>query len=64
MESLIGKKFRSKFNGKVFLVVDLKTEGKHQFYIVRELASGQQVHVHKSTFEEMCLIYLEEEKEQ
>ena len=59
---MIGKKFRSKINGKVFLVEDLKTEGKYQSYIVRELASGQVVYPHKRTFEEMCKTYLEEEK--
>lgn len=63
MDNLIGKKFRSKINGKVFLVVELKTEGNYQFYSVREMASGQLVFPHKRTFEEMCLTYLEEIEE-
>lgn len=59
METLIGKKFKSKINGKTFKVIELHTEGKSQDYKICELASGQMITADKRVFEEMCLTNLE-----
>lgn len=63
MGTLIGKKFKSKINGKVFEVIELHTEANQQNYKIRELASGQLITANKRVFEEMCLTNLDEIQE-
>lgn len=56
---LVGKTLRSKINGKVFCVTELRKENNYEQYIVCEISSGKLLPVHRRTFEEMCLTYLE-----
>ena len=63
---MVGKTFRSRIDGKKFLVEGLVTDNKQQRYIVKEMKTGKRIYSQKRTFEEMCkenLVLIKENKQ-
>ena len=57
---LIGKQFKSKINGCMFRVIELRQDNRQQYYVIKALSNGQLCHADKRVFEEMVLANLDE----
>lgn len=56
---MIGKTLKSKINGALFFVEDLKNDNGNEYYIVVDLSSGLRIASSKSWFENGIMQNLE-----
>jgi hypothetical protein len=57
---MIGKLFKSKIDGKIFKVLDLKSENNKEYYVLQEIKTGYQTTIGKGWFENGIMWNLEE----
>jgi hypothetical protein len=59
---VVGKTLKSKINGALFFVEELKNEGGQEYYIIVDLAAGKRIASPKGWFENGIMQNLEVEK--
>ena len=59
---MVGKTLKSRINGALFFVEELKNDNGNEYYIILDLATGKRVASNKGWFEHGLMQNLEEVK--